>query len=78
MYNLEDIIKNLPKLELCYEIITHKKVFSSDIIQVIPEGKKCLAWFTIYNNENICFILEIDSKINNKNIIQNSIICGTS
>ena len=56
------ILKGFPLLhsELSYEIITHKKVHNSDIILAIPEGKKCFTWFTNYNSENVCFLLELD------------------
>ena len=52
----------LQSSELSYEIITHKKVYNPDIIMAIPEGKKCFSWFTRYNSENVCFLLELDEK----------------
>ena len=27
----------------------------------IPEGKKCFAWFSIFNNRNVCFIMELNN-----------------
>ncbi len=69
MFSEEDIklvLKNFPKFELCYEIITHKKVFGSSAILAIPEGKKKFAWFTNYKTNNVCFLLEVND---NKNII---------
>jgi hypothetical protein len=55
---------DVPKLELCYEIFTHKKVYDANIIMAIPEGKKELAWFTKYKDNNVCFMLEcIEGKI---------------
>jgi hypothetical protein len=60
------VLKNFPKFELCYEIITHKKVLGSSVILAIPEGKKCFAWFTNYKNDNVCFLLEVNE---NKNIV---------
>ena len=38
--------------------MSHKKVFNHDVILAIPEGKKCLVWFTSYKSENVCFIME--------------------
>ena len=64
--DIQSVLKNFPKFELCYEIITHKKVLGSSAILAIPEGKKCFAWFTIYKNNNMSLLLEIDD---NKNII---------
>ena len=62
------VLRQFPKFELSYEIITHKKVHNADIILAIPEGPKCFAWFTNYNEENVCFILEIDESNKIKNI----------
>ena len=54
----EQILSELPNIKLSYENITHKKVYS-DFVLAIPEGKKCFAWFTNNNNENVCYILEL-------------------
>lgn len=54
------ILNNFPKFELCYEIITHKKVYDSNVVMAIPEGNKCLVWFTTYKNNNVCFLLDIE------------------
>jgi hypothetical protein len=58
--DIKAVLKNFPKFELCYEIITHKKVLDSSAILAIPEGEKCFAWFTKYKNDNVCFLLEIN------------------
>jgi hypothetical protein len=74
MFSEQDIklvLKNFPKFELCYEIITHKKVLGSSAILAIPEGKKCFAWFTSYKNDNVCFLLEINES---KHIVDVQII----
>ena len=52
------ILSEFPKFELSYETMSHKKVFNHDVILAIPEGKKCLVWFTSYKSENVCFIME--------------------
>lgn len=56
------ILSKLPKFELSYENIIHKKIHNANVILAIPEGIKCFAWFTTYNNENVCFILELTEK----------------
>ena len=61
-FHNNSILKTFPKFELSYENITHKKVHNADILLAIPEGNKGFAWFTCYNNENICFLLEMDEK----------------
>lgn len=58
----ESILKEFPNIKLSYENITHKKVYNSDFIIGIPQGQKCFTWFTIYNDNPGCFILELDSK----------------
>ena len=63
------ILSDFPKFELSYETMTHKKVFDFNIILAIPDGQKCFAWFTSYKNENVCFILDINTE--NRNSIQN-------
>jgi hypothetical protein len=56
------VLHNFPKFELCYENITHKKVLNPSVILAIPEGTKCFAWVTKYNNNNVCFLLEMKEK----------------
>jgi hypothetical protein len=57
--NINKILKDFPNVELSYETNIHKKVFDTDIILAIPEGKNYFAWFTSYKNKNVCFLLEI-------------------
>lgn len=62
MLDQENILKEFPNIKLSYENIVYKKVYSSDVILAIPEGKKCFAWFTTYNDKNVCFIMETKNK----------------
>ena len=62
-----NVLNHFPKFELSYEIMTHKKVHNADILLAIPEGIKYYSWFTNYNGESVCFLLEL----NNKNAITN-------
>ena len=55
-----DVLKNFPQLKLSYDTLSHKKVNDADIIFAIPLGKKCFVWFTIKDNQPICYILELD------------------
>jgi hypothetical protein len=64
-FEINNILKKFPKIELSYETVVHKKVCSADIIFAIPEGIKCFAWFTKYKETNVCFLLEMG---NNKEI----------
>jgi hypothetical protein len=72
--NITELLKNFPNVELCYETNIHNKVCGVDIIFAIPEGKKSFIWFTKYNKENICLLLEIG---NLKQIINFS-VCKTT
>ena len=58
----EDILSNFPNIKLSYENITHKKVYSNFVL-AIPEGKKCILWFTTNNKGyNICYLLDINDE----------------
>jgi len=63
-----DILRTFPHIELSYETITHKKVFSCQFAFAIPLGKKFFAWFSKYNGSPVCIFLEISSE---NNSIQN-------
>ena len=58
----EIILAEFPKFELSYETMMHNKVHDSDIMCACPEGDKCFAWFTEYNDENVCFLFELEKK----------------
>jgi hypothetical protein len=53
------ILSEFPNIKLSYENITHNKVSNYDIVLAIPEGKKCFAWFTTYQEKNVCLIMEL-------------------
>ena len=55
----ETVLNDFPNIKLSYENITHNKVYKSDIIIAIPEGRKSFAWFTTYNDKNVCLIMEL-------------------
>ena len=43
-----------------YETFVHNKVEKEyDICLAIPSGKRAFLWFTFYNNEKTCFIIEL-------------------
>ena len=84
----EQVLVGFPNIKLSYENITHKKVYNADFMLAIPQGVKCFAWFTIHNDKNVCFIMEIENKkITNIKIVTacfnadlsyNTIIYGTA
>ena len=67
----EAILNDFPNVKLSYENITHNKVFNSDIILAIPEGRKSFAWFTTHNDKNVCLIMELaeNKQISNIKIV---------
>ena len=67
----ENILSEFPNIKLSYENITYKKVYNSDYIVAIPEGKKCFAWFTSVNDKIVCVIMELTS---NKQISEIKIV----
>jgi len=68
--DIPTILKDFPNVELSYETAVHKKVHQCDLLFAIPEGKKYFAWFTVYKENNVCFLLEIGDR---KQIIHVSI-----
>jgi hypothetical protein len=58
-HDIQNVLRELPKVELSYEKYAHKKVHNANFIFAIPEGKKCFAWFSTYKNKNVCYILQI-------------------
>ena len=48
-----------PKLELSYENILHRKVYT-DLYILIPNGSRVFAWFTVYKNQSICVIIHMN------------------
>lgn len=57
--NKREILCEFPNIKLSYENITHKKVLNADVVLAIPRGKKCFAWFTTYNDQDVCFVMEL-------------------
>ena len=57
-----EILNDFPNVKLSYEKTTHKKVYNFDFIMAIPEGKKCFAWFTLFKNNTVCILFELDNK----------------
>lgn len=58
--NFDNMISRFSKFKLSYEKIIHKKVNYYNYCMAIPKGKKYFAWFTYYNESNICLFLEVN------------------
>ena len=71
MMNFSDkeiMLKEFPNVKLSYGGLAHKKVYNAELYLAIPEGKKCFAWFTTFNDNNVCFIMENEDNKQIKNI----------
>lgn len=60
----QHILGEFPDIKLSYETFTHKKVYNSNFILAIPDGIKCFAWFTLFNDKPVCILFELE---NNRN-----------
>jgi len=64
------IMRRFPKFELSYEKYIHKKVYTKDDVFVsVPFGVKYYAWFTYFNNDNVCFICELNNDRKIKSLV---------
>ena len=69
---ISQFMKRFPAIELSYETISHKKVSPTyNSCLAIPQGKKCYAWFTFYNDQNVCILFELnrEKKISKGHIV---------
>jgi len=55
------LMKRFPEFELSYETISHKKVSPLyNICLAIPTGKKCFAWFTFHQDNDLCYVMDLN------------------
>ena len=55
------LMKRFPDFELSYETISHKKVSPAyNICLAIPTGKKCFAWYTFHQDQDVCYIIDLN------------------
>ena len=60
------VLNSFPKLELSYETLVHKKVHNASIYSAIPNSDPVFMWFTSYNGENVCFLLNTNASKHRK------------
>jgi hypothetical protein len=53
------LLKRFPNIELSYEGLVHNKVFNADYVLAIPAGKKAFVWFTTFQQQHVCVLMEI-------------------
>jgi len=56
---------SLHSMKISYEINTYKKV-SADVFYIIPRGKKCVAWFTMYKGSPEVLLFDLDPRDHTK------------
>jgi len=55
-----DVMKRFPFFEHSYETGLHKNIHDGyDICLAIPQSKKYYAWFSFFENRNVCFIIDL-------------------
>ena len=58
-----DVPTDFPQnIKLCYENITHNKVYDADYVIPIAEGKKTIAWFTLSASKPVCLLMNVNEK----------------
>ena len=65
-HQITNLSNRLPKLELSYETVVHKKVSPIyDICVSIPTGKRQFVWFTYDEDGDVCYLMDLtrDGKI---------------
>ena len=43
--------------------------YNADIAMLIPKGRRCLLWFTVYETQNVCYVadcMHVNCHITNK------------
>lgn len=68
----DSVVRRFPIVDLAYETTLSGPVSSEyDICLAIPLSKKYFAWFSFYNNERVCFLMQLnrEKKIESVNII---------
>jgi hypothetical protein len=88
-YEKNHLLNRLPKVELSYDTIIHKKVFDKiDYYLAIPKGNRCLLWFTYYKSGFVAVVINLNkyNKFEDVNIytacfdkdlaIKDTLVCG--
>jgi hypothetical protein len=67
---IDTIMERIPDFELSYETVSHKKVYNYDIAMAIPFGKKCLCWFSYFNDEDVCYFMNLNKEKNVSDVVK--------
>ena len=70
-HQINNLATRLPKLELSYESVVHKKVSSIyDICISIPTGKRQFAWFSYDEDGDVCYLMDLTKEMKINHITQ--------
>ena len=58
----QEVLSEFPNVKLSYENVVHKKVGEYDFAVAIPRGKRCFAWFSMYEDKPACYLMELSSR----------------
>ena len=71
----DDILNSrLPNIELCYGEQLHRKV-QADFYHLIPQGSKCLVWYTYWKGDNVCYILHLSDNSESIKSVEKTFAC---
>lgn len=59
MLDQSHVLSSFPEIKLSYATVGHNKVCNSDLFVAIPDGVKCFAWLTEYEDKSVCFVMEL-------------------
>ena len=60
-YEKNHLLNRLPKVELSYDTMIHKKVFDKiDYYLAVPKGNRSLLWFTYYQTSFVALVINLN------------------
>jgi hypothetical protein len=57
----DTLVRRMPKIELSYDRILHKKVYA-ELYMIIPKGPKAFMWLTYIEDKFVCLIIKLGHK----------------
>jgi hypothetical protein len=56
----QDIASRIPHVNFPDETLGYQHVQNTNFILALPQGQKCVLWFTTSSTMNVCYLIEID------------------
>lgn len=54
----ETIVRHFPHISNIFESRGDQVCYNADIALLIPKGRRCLFWFTVFEDQNVCFVID--------------------